>query len=663
MGFNVSGSAERTGGAGSTVKVSDDEILGKAYDHSVTMRLARYVLPFKKWVFITLLAVVLYTGATVTFPLLVKWAIDSYIKPGITTGQVSGLSTVAVIFLLVAAVHYGSNFLQAVGISKVGQGVLYTMRTQMFNHLQTLSLSFFRRTEVGRIMSRMQNDILQLQETFEIMVMTMADILSLVGIVIMMVILDWKLALVTFSVIPVLFFLMAYWQRFARRSFLRIRRAIALVNGALQENIAGVRVVQSLNRQQRNLEHFDTLNREHRDANINATLFAGGVQPLVEMLTGISTALVIIIGGWWVVNGALQVGVLVAFVLFIQRFFDPIRNLTMQYTQLQRSMASGVRIFELLDVQAEVTDKPGAPAMPPVKGHIKFEDVDFAYKPGVPVIQGMNIEVRPGETVALVGPTGAGKTTTVALVSRFYDVTGGRVTVDGHDVRDVTRRSLVGQMSMVLQEPFLISATVRENIRYSHLEATDQQVEEAAKAVGAHDFIMRLEHGYDTMLRERGSNLSIGQRQLISFARAIVANPRILVLDEATANVDTHTEMMIQEALKRILEGRTSLVIAHRLSTIRHADRIVVLDHGRVVEQGSHRELLRLGGLYAHLYAMNYGDEGVAAELSRTGNGSSNGATAAAAVAAPKPKPSRRRGRNGGVHDAGTPAPSPAVGG
>lgn len=650
MGFNVQGSQERTGGAGSAVKVSDDEILGKAYDHSITMRLARYVLPFKKWVLVTLVAVLLYTGATVAFPLLVKWAIDSYIKPGLITGQGSGLTKVALIFLAVALVHYGSNFVQAVGISKVGQGVLYTLRTQMFNHLQTLSLSFYRRTEVGRIMSRMQNDILQLQETFEIMVMTLADILSLGGIVIMMVILDWKLALVTFSVIPVLFFLMAYWQRFARRSFLRIRRAIALVNGALQENIAGVRVVQSLNRQERNLEHFDALNGEHRDANINATLFAGGVQPLVELLTGISTALVIVIGGWWVVTGSLQVGVLVAFVLFIQRFFDPIRNLTMQYTQLQRSMASGVRIFELLDVQPEVTDKPGAPAMPAIKGHIKFDNVDFAYKPGVLVVQGMNIEVQPGETVALVGPTGAGKTTTVALVSRFYDVTSGRITIDGHDVRDVTRQSLVGQMSMVLQEPFLISATVSENIRYSHIEATDEQVLEAATAVGAHDFIMRLEHGYDTLLRERGSNLSIGQRQLISFARAIVADPRILILDEATANVDTHTEMQIQEALKRILKGRTSLVIAHRLSTIRNAHRIVVLDHGRVMEQGNHWELLRLGGLYAHLYSMNYGDEGVAAELS-----THNGATATVAA---KPKPSRRPRRNGG--SAGV--PSPAVG-
>lgn len=622
MGFSVSGSAERAGGGGAAVKVSDDEILGKAYDHGIAMRLARYVIPYKRWAFITLAAVLLYTGAMVTFPLLVKWAIDSHIKPAVDTGDYSGLTRVALIFMAVAVVHFAANYLQAVSISRVGQGVLYSLRTQMFNHLQTLSVSFFRRTEVGRIMSRMQNDILQLQETFEIMVMTLADILSLVGIVIMMVILDWKLALITFSVIPVLFFLMAYWQRFARRSFLRIRRAIALVNGALQENIAGVRVVQSLNRQERNLEHFEALNREHRDANIQATLFAGGVQPLVEMLTGIATALVIVIGGWWVVSGWLQVGVLVAFVLFIQRFFDPIRNLTMQYTQLQRSMASGVRIFELLDVQPEVVDKPDAAVMLPVEGHVKFEDVYFEYNPGVPVLQQVTFEARPGEMVALVGPTGAGKTTTVALVSRFYDVSGGRITIDGHDVRDVTRESLVGQMAMVLQEPFLISATVKDNIRYSHLEATEEQVVEAANAVDAHDFIMRLENGYDTMLRERGSNLSIGQRQLISFARAIVANPRILILDEATANVDTHTEMLIQEALQRILQGRTSLVIAHRLSTIRRADRIVVLDHGKVVEQGNHQELLRLGGTYARLYSMNYGDAGVAAELSRNGGNS-----------------------------------------
>ena len=284
-------------------------------------------------------------------------------------------------------------------------------------------------------------------------------------------------------------------------------------------------------------------------------------------------------------------------------------------------MASGLRIFELLNVKAEVTDKPDALQMPHIRGHIQFEGVSFHYVPGVEVLREVNIEIKPGETVALVGPTGAGKSTTVALVSRFYDVTAGRITVDGHDVRDVTRASLVSQMSMVLQEPFLISATVKENIRYNHTEASDEKLVEAAKAVGAHDFIMRLEKGYDTMLRERGNNLSIGQRQLISFARAIVADPRILILDEATANIDTYTELQIQRALRQILKGRTSLVIAHRLSTIRNADRIIVLDHGRVVEQGDHWELLNRQGLYAHLYAMNYGGNGVGeAEVSLDGH-------------------------------------------
>ena len=611
MGFGGRHSHRGAGGAGSAVNVADEEVLGKAYEHGIVVRLARYTLPYWKWALIALLAVVVYTGATVAIPLIIKWGIDSHIKREVSSGDASGLTLVALVFLLVALVHYASNYVQSVAIARVGQGVLYSLRTQMFNHLQTLSAAFYHRTEVGRIMSRMQNDILQLQETFQIMVMTLADVLSLGGIIIAMLFLSWKLALITFSIIPILFLLLVYWQRFARRSFLRIRRAIAMVNGALHENIAGIRVVQSLNRQGRNLRHFESLNREHQDANIQASLYSGGIQPIVELLTGIATALVIVIGGIWVVKGALEVGVLVAFVLFIQRFFDPVRNLTQQYTQLQRSMASGLRIFELLNVKAEVTDKPDALQMPHIRGHIQFEGVGFHYVPGVEVLRDVNIEIKPGETVALVGPTGAGKSTTVALVSRLYDVTAGRITVDGHDVRDVNRASLVSQMSMVLQEPFLISATVKENIRYNHTEANDEKLVEAAKAVGAHDFIIRLEKGYDTMLRERGNNLSIGQRQLISFARAIVADPRILILDEATANIDTYTELQIQQALGKILKGRTSLVIAHRLSTIRNADRIIVLDHGKVIEQGNHWELLNQQGLYAHLYAMNYGGNGV----------------------------------------------------
>jgi ATP-binding cassette subfamily B protein len=402
---------------------------------------------------------------------------------------------------------------------------------------------------------------------------------------------------------------------------MRIRRAIAMVNGEYNQNITGVRVVQSLNRQQENLNRFNKLNQELLDANLEASRFSGSLQPVVELLTGIGMGVgVVLIGGILLQRGQVGWGVLVAFALWVQRFFEPIRQLTMQYSQMQRAMAAGVRIFELLDVRPEVQDAPDAVEMPTIRGEIRFEHVSFHYVPGVDVLKDINLHIKPGETVALVGATGAGKSTLVSLLPRFADVTQGRITVDGFDIRHVRRQSLVCQMSMVLQEPYLFSGNIMENIRYAHTPASDADVIAAAKAVGAHDFIMALEHGYDTALAERGVNLSVGQRQLLSFARAIIGNPRILILDEATANIDTHTEVLVQNALQRILEGRTSIVIAHRLSTIRNADTIIVLDRGQVVEMGKHAELLNRKGLYAHLHAINYGPS-QEDEASATDNG------------------------------------------
>ena len=341
---------------------------------------------------------------------------------------------------------------------------------------------------------------------------------------------------------------------------------------------------------------------------MQASRFSGGLQPIVESLIGIAFGVVIVMGGSAVLGtGDPSWGVLLAFPMWIQRFFEPIRHLTMQYTQLQRGMAAGVRIFEVIDLEPEVKDDPDAIDMPPVKGEIEFDNASFHYVPGIEVLQNINLHILPGENVALVGSTGAGKSTLVTLIHRFADVTEGAIKVDGHDIGHVKRTSLVNQMSMVLQEPYLFSGTVIENIRYLHTEASEEDVVTAAKAVGAHDFVMALEGGYDSVLAERGSNLSIGQRQLLSFARAVVADPKIIILDEATANIDTYTELLIQQALKRVLEGRTSIVIAHRLSTIRNADKIVVLDHGKVVEVGKHEELLENKGVYARLYAINYG--------------------------------------------------------
>jgi ATP-binding cassette subfamily B multidrug efflux pump len=582
----------------------EEEIFGRVFDGKVAQRIWQFVRPYKRHVAISVAAVVTFTGSQLTIPLLIRYAIDNGMAPDTPPTVLLG---VLAVFAIVVAINFVASRVQEIVTGRMAEDVLFDIRRAMFSHLQRVSLSFMDKTEVGRLMSRLQGDVNSMQEFLETSVLAMGDLLLLFGIVVVMLWLDWQLGLMVLIVIPILFGVRILWLSRARAAFMAAHEANSITNGALAEAIHGVRAVQAMNRGTLNAELYGQLVDNTYNAQLRASKLAQIMIPIVDTLTGSAMAVVALAGGMMVVSGRIEVGVMVAFLFYIQRFFDPIRSLTMQYSVMQRAMASGHRLTEVLDVDVDVEDAPDATPLGDCDdGSVEFRNVSFGYNPEHPVLKDVSFRVKSGETVALVGPTGSGKSSSMALIHRFYDVQDGAVLVGGRDVRDVTQKSLGRHIAMVLQEPYLFTGTIRENIRYASDWADDDAVVEAAIAVGAHEFIEALPHGYDTKLAERGSNLSLGQRQLLSFARALVADAKILVLDEATANIDSYTEMQIQKALQRLLEGRTGLVIAHRLATIRNADRIIVLQQGRLVEQGDHDTLIELGGLYAQLYQLNY---------------------------------------------------------
>ena len=590
----------------------EDEITGKAYDARIMRRLLTYVRPYTWLASLAMVLLILVSLIDLVGPALTYYGIDHFIVPKVQDLNGSqrslGLLAVASVYLFVLILGFTLRYLHVLFLSIVGQRMMFDMRSQMFEHFQRLSLSYFDHNPVGRLMTRLTNDVDSLNEMFTSgAISILGDVLTLFGVTIALLIINWQLALVTFIVIPPLLWITSYFRVAMRDNFRAIRVRLARINAYIAENITGMNIVQLFNREQRNYEQFDLLNRDYLQQTIRSMRYFILFSSITNFFSALAIALIIWYGGGRILLGALTLGALVAYLQYVDRFFLPIRDLAEKYNILQSAIASSERIFKVLDEPVTLQDSANPRELGPVRGEIEFRDVWFAYNPGEWILKGISFKIQPGERVAFVGATGAGKTSIISLMSRFYDVQKGAIYIDGIDVRDIRQKDLRRHIGAVLQDPFIFSGTIASNIRLHEEQISDEMMRKAAEYVNAAHFIEQLPDTYNEEIRERGAGLSVGQKQLLAFARAVAFNPEILlILDEATSSVDTETEVLVQDALNKLMTNRTSIIIAHRLSTIRNVDRIIVLHKGRIVEQGSHEELLHRQGVYRKLYVFQY---------------------------------------------------------